>query len=110
MDPTLWDMAKPIIAGQVRHALTGVAGVLVAKGALQSDQSGAFVTISLGLATYVAGALWSSWQKDGQAAVRAKLDALRSRVKAIPATAAGSGPEQVPPAVAAAVTVAKAAV
>lgn len=84
MDPTIWEMAKPIIAGQLRHALTGVAGVLITKGALEGSQSDAFVSIGLGLASYAAGAGWSWWQKSGQAMVTAQLGRLKSRVAAIP--------------------------
>lgn len=78
MDPTLWQMAQPIIAGQLRHVLTGLAGALVTKGALQSDQQGAFITIGLGIASYAAGAAWSWWQKYGQAAVKAQLAKLKA--------------------------------
>lgn len=73
MDPTLWQLAQPILAGQLRHALTVAAGALIARGALQSDQRGAFVTIGLGVASWAVGAGWSWWQKRGQAKVAADV-------------------------------------
>ena len=49
----------PIIAGQIRHLLTGVGGALVTGGWLTSDQS---IAIIGGLMA-AAGAAWSIWQK-----------------------------------------------
>ena len=84
MDPTLWQIAQPILAGQLRHVLTVGAGMLIAKGAIQADQQGAFIEIGLGLATWAVGAGWSWWQKSGQALVAAQLARLRRHVDAIP--------------------------
>ena len=70
---TLWMMLQPVLAGQLRHLLTVAAGVLIAKGALQSDQSGAFVQISVGVVTWVVSAGWSWWQKEGQAKLLAAV-------------------------------------
>jgi hypothetical protein len=70
---SLWPMLQPILAGQLRHFLTLLAGALIAKGALQSDQSGAFVEIGIGLAGWAAAAVWSWWQKEGQARLLAAL-------------------------------------
>jgi hypothetical protein len=70
---SLWPMLQPILAGQLRHFLTLLAGALIAKGALQSDQSGAFVEIGIGLAGWAAAAVWSWWQKEGQAKILAAL-------------------------------------
>lgn len=81
MDPTIWQMAQPIIAGQLRHFLTGIAGVLVTKGAIQSDQQGAFIDIAMGVAAYLVGAAWSWWQKSGQAYVSAELARLKNMNK-----------------------------
>lgn len=75
---TLWPVLQPILAGQLRHLLTVAAGMLIAKGALQSEQSGAFVQIGLGLASWVVAAGWSWWQKDGQAKVVAQLAKLKT--------------------------------
>src|ERR1700737_3197876 len=74
---TLWTMLHPVLAGQLRHILTVAAGVLIAKGALQSDQSGAFVQIGVGLATWAVGAGWSWWQKEGQLRMVAMLAKMK---------------------------------
>lgn len=69
----LWTLLQPILAGQLRHILTLAAGALIARGAIESDQSGAFVQIGLGIASWAAVAGWSWWQKDGQSRVLAQL-------------------------------------
>jgi ABC-type nickel/cobalt efflux system permease component RcnA len=84
MDDTTTSFLETVIAGQARHILTGVAGGLVAHGALTADQSNSFVQIGAGLVLYGIGAGWSWWQKNGQALVKARLDKLRHRVAAIP--------------------------
>ena len=90
MDDTTPGFLETVIAGQARHVLTGVAGGLVAHGALTADQSNSFVQIGSGLALYGIGAGWSWWQKSGQALVKARLDSLRHRVQAIPIVTAGT--------------------
>jgi hypothetical protein len=90
MDSTTTSFLETVIAGQVRHVLTGVAGGLVAHGALTADQSNSFVQIGAGLALYGVGAGWSWWQKNGQALVKARLDKLRHRVQAIPIVTAAT--------------------
>lgn len=93
VDPTSTaDFIKAVIAGQARHMLTGVGGILVAHGALASDQQDAFVQIGIGLIFYVIGAAWSWWQKDGQAFVKAQYARLRRNVEAIPPVPAGAAP------------------
>lgn len=52
-----------IIAGQLRHVLTALAGALVAAGAIDAAQTESFVAITSGLVLYVLGAAWSWWQK-----------------------------------------------
>lgn len=52
-----------LVAGQLRHVLTGTAGVLVTAGALQSSQTEAFIQITTGLIVYGIGAGWSWYQK-----------------------------------------------
>ena len=95
MDQTTLDFIKTVAAGQLRHMLTGAAGALIAKGALQSDQEGAFVQIGVGLATYAAGAAWSWWQKDGRDLAKAQLARLRIHVAAIPQASSASTAAQV---------------
>lgn len=56
---TMGNLLYPIIAGQIRHLLTGLGGALVANGWLTQDQSGA---ITGGLIAAF-GAAWSMWQK-----------------------------------------------
>jgi hypothetical protein len=70
---SFWDLAKPIIYGQLRHALTAAAGILAARGALDPSQSGAFVDIAAGFAMYASGAGWSWWQKVGQSRLTADV-------------------------------------
>jgi hypothetical protein len=68
---------KPILAGVVRHALTGAGGYLVAHGYLQSGDSTAFI----GAGMVFAGIAWSWWQKEGQEkfiAVLAKMKPVAS--------------------------------
>jgi len=84
MDDATTSFLETVIAGQARHILTGVAGGLVAHGALTADQSNSFVQIGVGLVLYGVGAGWSWWQKNGQALVKARFDKLRHRVAAIP--------------------------
>ena len=76
------DLLKAFLAGQLRHVLTVVSGALIAKGALQTDQQGAFIQIGLGCASWAAVAVWSWWQKNGQAAVAAELAKLKGRTAA----------------------------
>ena len=52
-----------------RHALTALAGVLVAHGYLQSSATEQFISACL----LVIGVGWSWWQKTGQAQVAAEL-------------------------------------
>lgn len=77
------DLVKAFIAGQVRHVLTGAAGALVAHAAIKGDQANAFVEVGSSLVLYAIGALWSWWQKNGQAAMKAKLDRVSGHVQAI---------------------------
>jgi hypothetical protein len=84
MDDTTSTFFETVIAGQIRHVLTGVAGTLVAHGALQADQSTSFTQIGAGMAMYLVGAGWSWWQKSGQEQVLAQFAKLRHHVAAIP--------------------------
>jgi hypothetical protein len=67
MNQALFDLLKPYLAGQLRHALTVLAGALITKGALASSDANAFVTIASGLVVWGIGAGWSLLQKRGQA-------------------------------------------
>ena len=59
----LYALAKPLLAGAARHVMTAVAGVLIAQGAITTDQQAQFVTIASGIAVWAAGYAWSAWQK-----------------------------------------------
>lgn len=77
MDPTtLWMMAKPILAGQLRHALGIAFGYLLAKGALQSDQQSGFIEIGMSLAGWAVVAGWSWWNGAGKARAGALLQKM----------------------------------
>lgn len=60
---TIRQVGVPIVSGQLRGVLTGLGAVLVAHGAIESDQESAFVNMGLGIASYAAGALWSAVSK-----------------------------------------------
>lgn len=63
MDMEFW---KPIIAGQVRHYVGILGGVLIGLGWMKTGDSSAFTEIMSGLVMGAAAALWSWWQKIGQ--------------------------------------------
>jgi hypothetical protein len=67
-----WQTIAGLIA---RHALTSIAGVLVAHGYLQSSATEGFI----GAGMLIAGVAWSWWQKSGQAALAAELAGFRAR-------------------------------
>jgi hypothetical protein len=52
-------MLKPILLGQLRHALTAAAAILVSKGYLEASMAEAAV----GIAIYAIGAGWSAYDK-----------------------------------------------
>lgn len=85
---SFYDIAKPIVAGQVRHVLTGIGAVLTAKGALDPGVTGQFVEIFSGFAMYLIGAGWSWWQKIGQARVLADVvrfqDLIKGKTNVVP--------------------------
>lgn len=93
--PTLWAMAKPILAGQLRHSLTVAAGAAIAHGALQADQQDAFIQIGMGVAGWAAVAAWSWWNGVGKARVAALLNKLTD-TKTVAAAVAVA--KQMPPA------------
>ena len=57
------DFWKSVLAGQLRHFMTVIAGVLVSHGAIATDQASSFAQIGTGLAVWVIGAGWSWYQK-----------------------------------------------
>jgi hypothetical protein len=75
---SFYDIAKPIVAGQVRHVLSGIGAALVAKGALDPGVLGQFVEMFSGFAIYLLGAGWSWWQKIGQARLLADVSRFRT--------------------------------
>jgi hypothetical protein len=83
-----------------RHALTALAGVLVAHGYLQSSATEQFISACL----LVIGVGWSWWQKTGQAQVAAELANMRTLPPGPPGTSSrgssrGPTPQisQIPP-------------
>jgi len=70
---TIWEFAKPVIAGQVRTALAGVAGSLVLAGAIQPGDEASFVKIGSGIAVYAVPAVWSWWEKVGKVRLLASM-------------------------------------
>lgn len=52
-----------IVGAAVRHAMSAFAGILVANGAVQSDQAAQFVSIGTGIVIWLAGYGWSAVQK-----------------------------------------------
>lgn len=62
---TIWEFAKPIVAGQIRTALAGVAGSLVLAGAISPGDQASFVKIGTGVAVYAIPAAWSWWKAVG---------------------------------------------
>lgn len=84
---TIWEMAKPIVAGQVRTALAGLAGSLVLAGAMDASESSSFVKIGTGIVIYAVPAAWSWWQKVGSV----KLLAMIAKSKPVAAPTASVG-------------------
>jgi hypothetical protein len=72
-------LSSSVLAGQVRHLLSGVALYLVGAGALQSDQSADFVKIGSGVALYLIAAGWSWYKNNGQSALSAELIKLKAQ-------------------------------
>lgn len=89
LDPTTTDFIKASVAAFARHSLTTVAGYLVAKGALASDQGSSFVTIASGVIVWAVGYLWSLYNKKGAAGIKSdftKMVSHLSRVTPLPPT------------------------
>jgi hypothetical protein len=69
----------PVLAGQVRHLVSMLAGVLVGVGALQSSQQNEFISIGVGIVMWFFAAVWSWAQKGGVVwlqSERARLEKL----------------------------------
>ena len=84
---TIWVLAQPIVAGQIRTALAGVAGSLVLSGAIESSDQASFVKIGTGIALYAIPAAWSWWMHVGQV----KLLALMAKANPVATKAATTG-------------------
>lgn len=52
-------LAKDLLTSLVRHSVTGVAGALVADGALEPGMSTHFIVIATGLGVWACGVAWS---------------------------------------------------
>ena len=74
-DDSFW---RPVIAGWIRHVLSGVGMYLVGIGALQKSDEVNFENIGVGLAMFGVAAGWSWWNKVGQAKVRALLKGAKT--------------------------------
>lgn len=61
--PSVTSIAKPVIAGLARHALTALAGIMAADGFIQTDQESQFIDGGVAVVLFVSGAAWSWWQK-----------------------------------------------
>jgi hypothetical protein len=79
---SFWDQAKPVIAGQIRHVITGFGVYLVAHHALDPSASGSFVDIVTGFAIYGVGAGWSWIQKVFQTHASEELKRLKNLITA----------------------------
>jgi hypothetical protein len=77
---------ESVIAGQVRHVLSGTGASLVISGIASAGglDTEAVTKIVTGAIIYGASAGWSWWQKSGPAFVAAQLARLKSHVAAIP--------------------------
>jgi hypothetical protein len=84
---TIWPVIKPILAGQIRTHLAVVAGGLVTAGAIQKGDADSFAQMGSGIAIWAIIAVWSWWQKVGQA----KLLAFIAKMKPVAAPNATTG-------------------
>ena len=75
VDDSFW---RPVIAGWIRHVLSGVGMYLVGIGALPKNDEVNFENIGVGLAMFGIAAGWSWWNKVGQAKVRALLKSAKT--------------------------------
>lgn len=62
-DNPLPSLLRMLVTAGARHALTGIAGALVAHGALSNDQTAQFIQIAVGIAVWLAGYAWSAANK-----------------------------------------------
>jgi hypothetical protein len=65
----------------IRHAVTFIAGALVAAGAVQPSLESQFITIGVGIATWAFGVALSWWQKQGQVRLQVRLAAELARIR-----------------------------
>lgn len=57
------DLFAEIAGATMRHAMSGLAGLLISAGAISPDQTSQFVGIASGIGMWVAGLAWSYGQK-----------------------------------------------
>lgn len=62
-DNPLPPLLRWVLAGQLRHILSGLGVFLAAHGAIATDQQAQFISIGTGVALYVTGAGWSLMEK-----------------------------------------------
>lgn len=80
ISPLVWSFG----ISEVRRVVSAVAFTAVAHGIVDSNQSGAFVEIGVGIASYGATMLFNWWMLRGHALVKAQLDRLTNHVQSIP--------------------------
>lgn len=56
------DFVKEAVMGFVRHSLTTLAGMLISQGLITNNQTNDLI----GSGLFIAGILWSWWQKHNQ--------------------------------------------
>ena len=74
---TLWQTAQPFVLSALRRALTAGAGVLAARGVIESNQEGAAVEIGVSVAIYAATEVWGWWNERGHAMVLAHFAKIK---------------------------------
>lgn len=77
MDKTQPDVITQVLGGIARHAITTVAGGLVADGVIKDSDT----TMVVGAGMAIATVAWSWWQKVGQAKALAFLQAELVKLK-----------------------------
>jgi hypothetical protein len=75
---TLWEVAKPIVAGQIRTTvLAPLGGALVADGAISTGDEASFIKMGTGIALWAIPAAWAWWTDHGKAMLMARLAKMK---------------------------------
>jgi hypothetical protein len=70
---TIWVMAQPIIAGQIRTVVATGAGALVVDGAIAPSDEASAIKIGTGIVLWAIPAAWSWWEKVGKTKLIAQM-------------------------------------